>query len=279
VRERDTDIDVLCEDCRNAAWILHARKVYPHLPYRPHYEIDVAGSLVRLDLRYIGDGYYCEAWERWEDKVTDVGSRRRFFVDDPDNAVNKTPFVIAMTICCVVAGASGIAMAFFLDFILEGILAIFLSIGAGMLCGWIVGTCEEMSKEAIELQAQTKALRRWLLDFTRLKEAVPHDVILWNRLLVMATSLGVADKVVKNLKVAYPEMFNNPDVWPMYWWYYDYGRGRAPYSMMSDTMQSAHHVSSSALASSSSSSGGGGGGGFSGGGGGGFGGGGGGGGF
>jgi len=64
VRERDTDIDVLCEDCRNAAWILHARKVYPHLPYRPHYEIDVAGSHVRLDLRYIGDGYYCEAWER-----------------------------------------------------------------------------------------------------------------------------------------------------------------------------------------------------------------------
>lgn len=222
---------------------------------------------------------YCEAWERWEDKVTDVGSRRRFFVDDTDNHVNRTPFVVIMVICCAIALVCGIVMAFFFDFILEGILAIFITIGAGMLCGWIVGTCDEMSKEAIELQAQTKALRKWLLDFTRLKEAVPHDVILWNRLLVMATSLGVADKVVKNLKVAYPDMFNDPDVWPMYWWYYDYGYGRAPYSMMSDTMQSAHHVSSSALASSSSSSGGGGGGGFSGGGGGGFGGGGGGGGF
>ena len=64
VRERDTDIDVLCEDCRNASWLLHARKVYPHLPFRPHYEISVAGNPVRLDLRYIGDGYYCEAWER-----------------------------------------------------------------------------------------------------------------------------------------------------------------------------------------------------------------------
>ena len=145
-----------------------------------------------------------------------------------------------------------------------------LGVVALLISNWLIKDCDEMSQEALEMQAQLKGLRKWLLDFTRLKEAVPHDVILWNRLLVMATALGVADKVVKNLKVAYPELFNDPNNWPMYWWYYDYGYGRPPYSMVSDAMSSAHKVSNSALAASSDSSGSGGGGGFSGGGGGGF---------
>lgn len=63
-RARDTDIDILAADYRNAAWLLHARKVYPKLLKRPHYEITVAGQPVRLDIRSIGDGYYDTAWQR-----------------------------------------------------------------------------------------------------------------------------------------------------------------------------------------------------------------------
>ena len=221
---------------------------------------------------------YCEAWERWKDKVTDQGSIRHFFEDDPASRISPTPTLVIMGVSCAVSIIGGFALIFF-DYPFEGIIAIVLGVVALLISNWLIKDCDEMSQEALEMQAQLKGLRKWLLDFTRLKEAVPHDVILWNRLLVMATALGVADKVVKNLKVAYPELFNDPNNWPMYWWYYDYGYGRPPYSMVSDAMSSAHKVSNSALAASSDSSGSGGGGGFSGGGGGGFGGGGGGGGF
>ena len=139
-------------------------------------------------------------------------------------------------------------------------------------------TNKDISEEAIELKAKLDALRRWLKDFTRLEEAVPRDVVLWNRLLVMAVVLGVADEVVKQLKMIAPELLESQALSSTYGWYYVGPHGR-PYESFNTNYASAHHVSSAALASSSSSSGGGGGGGFSGGGGGGFGGGGGGGAF
>ncbi|MBR3325948.1 MAG: DUF2207 domain-containing protein [Atopobiaceae bacterium] len=62
------------------------------------------------------------------------------------------------------------------------------------------------SGEAVEVTAKLKALRRWLLDFTKLDEAVPGDVVLWNRLLVMAVGMGISAKVIEQLKVAVPHL-------------------------------------------------------------------------
>ena len=61
----------------------------------------------------------------------------------------------------------------------------------------IASKLNSLSDEALELQAKLKALRRWLKDFTRLGEAIPTDVVLWNQLLVMAVVLDVADEVIK----------------------------------------------------------------------------------
>ena len=154
-----------------------------------------------------------------------------------------------------------------------------LLVGAAVLMFVVAGSARDLSREAIEVRAQLEALRRWLKDFTRLEEAVPTDVILWNRLLVMAVSLGVADEVIKQLKVVAPQVLDDPMMMPVYGWYYYGGRLGAPADAFRNSMSEAHKVSTVALSSSSSSSGGGGGGGFSGGGGGGFGGGGGGGAF
>ena len=138
----------------------------------------------------------------------------------------------------------------------------------------------DVNREAIETKAKLEALERWLRDFTRLEEAVPTDVVLWNRLLVMAVVLGVAEEVIEQLKVALPEVLDDPYFMPTYGWYLWHGSARgSAAAALGEGFDSAHHVSTAALASSSDSSIGGGGGGFSGGGGGGFGGGGGGGAF
>ena len=57
------DIDFLVADEGAAVALMKARKVVP-LPYRVHYELTVGGRPVRVDLRHVGDGYYCETWER-----------------------------------------------------------------------------------------------------------------------------------------------------------------------------------------------------------------------
>ena len=64
------DIDFLVEDEKGVANLLGARKVHAE-PYRVHYEVQVGGAPLRIDLRHIGDDYYCEEWER------DILARRR----------------------------------------------------------------------------------------------------------------------------------------------------------------------------------------------------------
>ena len=138
-----------------------------------------------------------------------------------------------------------------------------------------------LTQEGVEVAAKLDALERWLREFTRLEEAVPRDVVLWNRLLVMAVVLGVANEVIDQLKMVAPEILDDVRMRPTYGWYYYgiHGGLGSPASVFAGAAQAAHSVSTAALASSTVSSGGGGGGGFSGGGGGGFGGGGGGGAF
>ncbi len=150
---------------------------------------------------------------------------------------------------------------------------------AGIISCVVRSMMKDVNHEAVEAKARLKALERWLREFTRLDEAVPTDVVLWNRLLVMAVVLGVADEVIEQLKVAVPEMLDDPCLMPTYGWLFWRADGmRPPVAALSKSLNSAH-MSVAALSESRLSSGGGGGGGFSGGGGGGFGGGGGGGAF
>lgn len=164
---------------------------------------------------------------------------------------------------------------------LVAVAVAFVTLAAAAVLAFLVARgMDDVNRDAVETRAKLEALRRWLKEFTHLDEAVPSDVVLWNRLLVMAVVLGVADEVIDQLKVALPEMLEDPYLMPTYGWLYWHGHGMRPAAQaFSKGMDSAHEVSTAALARSSSSSGGGGGGGFSGGGGGGFGGGGGGGAF
>ena len=154
-----------------------------------------------------------------------------------------------------------------------------LAVAGGALM-WAASTMRDLSPEAIEVRAELEALERWLRDFTRLEEAVPTDVVLWRRLLVMAVALGVADEVIEQLRVSVPEVLDDPHLMPTYGWLIWHGRdGRTPAAALAASAAAAHEVSTAALAESDDSMGSGGGGGFSSGGGGGFGGGGGGGAF
>lgn len=125
------------------------------------------------------------------------------------------------------------------------------------------------SPEAVELLNRCQALERWLEDFTNLDDAVPGDLILWNKMLVLAVAFGVSDEVLRQLADAVPVDRrmdeNGMYYYPSYWWYYSHGSLHSPMSEMHD----AYQATVAELASSSNSSTGGFGGGFSGGGGGG----------
>ena len=58
--------------------------------------------------------------------------------------------------------------------------------------------------------AEWDGLRSFLKDFSRLDEAVSGDLIIYERYLVAAVALGVADELVRGLSLKVPEVVANP---------------------------------------------------------------------
>lgn len=123
-------------------------------------------------------------------------------------------------------------------------------------------TFRRLTPEGAELDARCRALKKWLEDFTRLNEAVPGDVVLWDKLLVLAVALGVSEKVLKELAAATPESYGDgygDGYYPAWWWCTGHGGAASPLSSMNSVSEQAI----SEIVSSSDSSSGGFGGGFS----------------
>jgi len=143
-------------------------------------------------------------------------------------------------------------------------------VGLGLVGLFSVATSPLMrrrTQQAANDTARWQAYRRFLNDFSNIKDMPAPAVVLWEEYLVYGTALGVATEVIKSLEKAYPhmpEMSQSPLLM--------LATTQGPGSM--DGMSALSHLTSSfsqtmAIAASSPSSGGGFGGGFSGGGGGG----------
>lgn len=142
-----------------------------------------------------------------------------------------------------------------------------------LICIHILNKCKNsvdlLTENGLEEMAEWKGLQKYLKDYSLIKDREVFEVALWEKFLVYATAFGIADTVLKQLKIAYPEindtyLSTNPQYHAIY--------------MMSNTNYSFNNAINNAykagvtarnIATSSSSSGSGSGGGFSGGGGGG----------
>ena len=152
--------------------------------------------------------------------------------------------------------------------------------GAFVLVWWKSRTLTESGQWQYD---QWQAFRRFLKDFSNLDRAQLPQLILWEHYLVYATALGVAEEVIRQLPVVYPEL-SQPDSQFGYYWggmhysHYDsagevsssFGGLASVSEIMSsldDSWSSAFSGVAGAGSGSSDSGGGGDGGGFSGGGG------------
>ena len=116
------------------------------------------------------------------------------------------------------------------------------------------------TKAGADAAARAKAEQKFLKDFSHLQDAPVGHLVLWERFLVDAVTLGVAKELLDGMKVRLPSVVDDPGFAP---WYIGSGPGRLTHVGM--FAQSFGASTAQAMAPSKS----GGGGGFSGGGGGG----------
>lgn len=77
------DIDILCNDA--AAFINAVGAIPLHHNYnRGNYYINISAYRIRMDIRFVGDGYYCREWEKKILKGR-IFDERGFYVLNPED--------------------------------------------------------------------------------------------------------------------------------------------------------------------------------------------------
>ena len=62
------------------------------------------------------------------------------------------------------------------------------------------------SQKGIDEKEKWKAFKKYMEEFSLLKEKEVPSLVLWEKYLVFATAFGISEKVLKQLKVVYPEI-------------------------------------------------------------------------
>lgn len=66
-----------------------------------------------------------------------------------------------------------------------------------------------ITTKGAEEQEKWRALYKYMKDFSLLKEKEIPDIVLWEKFLVFATAFGISKKVIEQLKIVYPELFED----------------------------------------------------------------------
>ena len=153
---------------------------------------------------------------------------------------------------------ASIIFLFFFTWIAFIIPIIIFAIDA-IMCGKIAKKLNVLTQKGVDMQEQWKGLKKYMEDFSMLDRREVPELVIWEKYLVYATVFGVAEKVIKQLKIVYPD-------------FEEITSGVNTYTYMNIMMHtnfssSFSNAISTSIASATYSSGSGGGGGFSGGGG------------
>ena len=88
-----------------------------------------------------------------------------------------------------------------------GIVVIFFGVAMFLVTVVLLGNRSQYGAEAA---AKAKGLRNYLRDFSRLEDAPIGHLVLWERYLVYAVALGVADDLVEGMALRVPDVVADP---------------------------------------------------------------------
>ena len=111
---------------------------------------------------------------------------------------NKKEYNKYITRCAIY-----IAMACFTIVLIP--VAIIFAVNA-ILTGMIAHKINVFTQKGTDEKEQWKAFKKYMEDFSLLKDKEVPALVIWEKYLVFATAFGISEKVLKQLKVIYPEI-------------------------------------------------------------------------
>lgn len=163
-------------------------------------------------------------------RAKEEGSRHDFFEKRLGREKSK------MLVAAIIPGFYALlSLVLRMNFFVDTSFALGASIIAFIVYIIYIGTIDKRSINGNEDYVKWKAFRQFLLDFGNLKDYPIPGIIVWEHYLVYATSLKVADKVMKQLEVRLPKTVDEESLhgstflgfsyyYPRYHFWYTFGR-------------------------------------------------------
>jgi len=174
---------------------------------------------------------YATRLNEWSKEVSKACMEQGYFARDLSPLARRLGTIMVADACVGVLLLL-VGWIFFGLSLISVVASLVLIVACVIVCNHQISSEEDLSPKGAEVTAKLEALRRWLKEFTHLEEAVPQDIALWDRLLVMAVVLGVSDEVVRQLKTAAPQVIGELESNPGYGWHY-WGVGYGTFSAVS----------------------------------------------
>lgn len=141
--------------------------------------------------------------EKWGPELRKWFEDRHFPLDDAASERAKAWFVGGTALAMFVAPAVGMATAALVPSAAVGmVFSTFAAIPVGLVLIFLSmkGLARRTPEAALEVK-RWAAFRRFMEDFSAMKDAGPNVLALWETYLVYATALGIAQKLLENLKL------------------------------------------------------------------------------
>lgn len=106
----------------------------------------------------------------------------------------------------ILKGIAYLFLAIFGGFFM--LLAVIPAILAGIQCCILGARYHELTQKGVNEKEAWNGLKRYMQNFSMMKEKTVPELVLWEKYLVYATIFGIANTVLKQLKVVYPQLSN-----------------------------------------------------------------------
>ena len=147
-----------------------------------------------------------ESWkENFENEYFSEDSFSRLFDKKGNDYLNYFAFLL------IILGVIAFIASIFFDFavtgstIFVGVLLVIVGVVCLMLPSGIAG---KYTDEGKLYEEKWMKFKKYLQDYSLIKEHPPESIVIWNKYLVYATALGVADEVYKAMKM---EVYSGSD--------------------------------------------------------------------
>lgn len=133
--------------------------------------------------------------ERWGPQLRTWFEDTFFQLDDPASERARAIFIAVTIAVMLIASFVGLGLS----------IAVAVPVGVTLIVLSVKGLSRRTPLAALEVR-RWEAFRRFMTDFSAMKDAGPRLLPLWEYYLVYATALGVAEKLLENLKLVAAEL-------------------------------------------------------------------------